>query len=131
MAKLSSISFVGISLLLPILLVISIVQAQETAPSPSTPGEQRAISDTELRSFAKAYVEFEKIRAEYAPKIGAANTPQEKGSVEQEAVVKFGKALEKEGLTMQQYSALYQTVSVDQQLREKALRLIEEERARS
>jgi hypothetical protein len=34
-------------------------------------------------------------------------------------------------MTMQQYSALYQTVSVDQQLRAKALRLIEEERGRS
>jgi hypothetical protein len=89
------------------------------------------VSETELRSFAKAYVEFEKIRNEYAPKVGSAATPQEKGAVEQEAVVKFGKALEKEGMTMQQYSALYQTVSVDQQLRAKALRLIEEERGRS
>ena len=132
MRKLSSISFVGVSLLLlSMFLPASIVQAQEAAPVPSTPGDQRALTDTELRSFAKAYLEFEKVRVEYAPKIGAANTAQEKGMVEQEAVVKFGKAIEKEGLTIQQYSVLYQIVSADQHLREKVLRLIEEENARS
>jgi hypothetical protein len=131
MRKLCSKSFVGVSLLLSMFLPASMVQAQEAAPGPSTAGEQRAISDNELRSFAKAYVEFEKIRAEYGPKMGTANTPQEKGMVEQEAVIKFGRAIEKEGLTIQQYSALFQTVSVDQQLREKVLRLIEEERGRS
>jgi hypothetical protein len=130
MRKFSSMSSVGVSLLLSMFLPASMSQAQ-VVPGPSMPGEQRAISDTELRSFAKAYVEFEKIRSEYAPKVGSAATPQEKGMVEKEAVVKFGQALEKEGLTMQQYTALYQTVSVDQQLREKALRLIEEERGRS
>ena len=128
MKKLSSIAFVGVSLLLS--LFFSAIQAQET-PGPSAPGAQRAVSDHELRTFAKAYLEFEKIRAEYAPKMGAASTPKEKGMVEQEAVVKFDQALQKEGLTIQQYSAMYQTVSVDQQLREKVLRLIEEERARS
>jgi hypothetical protein len=131
MKKFSNLASVGAGLLLSMLLPASMIQAQEAVPGPSTPGEQRAVSETELRSFAKAYVEFEKIRNEYAPKVGSAATPQEKGAVEQEAVVKFGKALEKEGMTMQQYSALYQTVSVDQQLRAKALRLIEEERGRS
>lgn len=131
MNKLSSISFASVSLLLSMFLPASMVRAQEAPSGPSTPSEQRAIGDNELRSFAKAYLEFEKIRVEYAPKMGAANTAQEKGMVEEEAVVKFGKAVEKEGLTMQQYSVLYQIVSADQQLREKVLRLIDEERARS
>ena len=131
MGKFSAIASVGVSLLLSMFLSASMVQAQEAAPDASTPAEQRAISDQELRTFAKAYVEFEKIRAEYAPKVGTATTPQEKGAVEQEAVVKFSKALEKEGLTLQQYGALFHTVSADQQLREKVLRLVEEERTRS
>ena len=126
MKKLSSISLAGVSLLLSLFFSASMIQAQET-PGPSAPGAQRAVSDNELRTFAKAYLEFEKIRAEYAPKMGAASTPKEKGMVEQEAVVKFDQALQKEGLTIQQYSAMYQTVSVDQQLREKVLRLIEED----
>jgi hypothetical protein len=130
MKKLSSTSL-AISLLLSLSPAASVVNAQGGAPAPIPPGEQRPISDNELRSFAKAYLEFEKIRSEYGPKIGTAPTPQEKGAAEQEAVLKFGETLEKEGMTMQQYSALYQIVSADQQLREKVLRLIEEERAQS
>jgi hypothetical protein len=130
MKKFVSVSFLGLALLSPSLTPRA-VEAQQSAPDAIAPGEQAPISDNELRSFAKAYLEFEKIRAEYGPRIGTAPTPQEKGAVEQEAVLKFGKALEKEGMTMQQYSALYQTVSADQQLREKVLRIIEEERARS
>lgn len=130
MKKFVSVSFLGLALLSPSLMPRA-VEAQQSTPNPVAPGEKAPISDNELRSFAKAYLEFEKIRAEYGPRIGTAPTPQEKGAVEQEAVLKFGQALEKEGMTMQQYSALYQTVSADQQLREKVLRIIEEERARS
>jgi rubrerythrin len=100
---------------------------------PQAPGSlpNNRIGESDLRAFAKAYIEFEKIRGEYEPKLNTANTPQEKGAVEQEAVAKLNKAVENEGLTMQQYGALYQTVSVDPQLREKILRLIDEERGKS
>jgi hypothetical protein len=128
--KFVAVSFLGLVLLSPSLMFRA-VEAQQSTPNPIAPGEQTPISDNELRSFAKTYLEFEKVRAEYGPRIGTASTPEEKGAVEQEAVLQFGKALEKEGMTMQQYSAIYQTVSADQQLREKVLRIIEEERARS
>jgi CRISPR/Cas system-associated protein endoribonuclease Cas2 len=51
--------------------------------------------------------------------------------VQDEAVALFSKALEKEGLSMQQYSVLFHTVNADDALRERVLRLIEEERAKS
>jgi hypothetical protein len=92
---------------------------------------QGAISDNELKAFAKAYVQFYKIRDEYEPKLGSATSPQEKGQVEQEAVAKLGAALQREGLSMQRYAALYQTISADQELRDKTLKLIEEEQAKS
>jgi hypothetical protein len=126
--KFVAVSFLGLVVLSPSLMFRA-VEAQQSTPIAS--GEQTPISDNEFRSFAKTYLEFEKVRAEYGPRIGTASTPEEKGAVEQEAVLQFGKALEKEGMTMQQYSAIYQTVSADQQLREKVLRIIEEERARS
>ncbi|MGH7872026.1 MAG: DUF4168 domain-containing protein [Candidatus Binatia bacterium] len=99
-------------------------QAPNVAP-------QNNIGDSDLRAFAKAYIESEKIRSEYGPRFNSANSPQEKGAVEQEAVTKFSKAVESEGLTMQQYSALYQTVSIDPQLRARVLQLVEEERGKS
>jgi hypothetical protein len=109
--------------------MISLSVAQEIPQAPGSLPNNR-IGDSDLRAFAKAYIEFEKIRGEYEPKLNTANSPQEKGAVEQEAVAKLNKALESEGMTMQQYGALYQTVSVDPQLREKVLRLIDEERGK-
>lgn len=102
-------------------------KTQDQRPADS----QSTISDDELKAFAKAYVQFHKIRAEYEPKLGGAASPQEKGQVEREAVAKLGAALERQGLSMQRYAALYQTISADQELRDKALKLIKEEQARS
>lgn len=102
---------------------------QETQAPNATPHDK--IGESDLRAFAKAYIESEKIRSEYTPKFNGANSQQEKGAVEQEAVTKFNKAVENQGLTMQQYSALYQTVSVDPQLRARVLQLVEEERGKS
>lgn len=124
------------TIILTVLLSLSLAYgitppaAQEMPPAPNSELDNK-IGDADLRAFAKAYIEFEKIRAEYAPKFDNANSPQDKGAVEQEAVTKLSKALEQEGMTMQQYSALYQTVSLDPQLRAKVLRLIEEERSKS
>jgi len=89
------------------------------------------IGETDLRAFAKAYLQSEKIRSEYGPKFNSASSQQEKGAVEQEAVTKFNEAVEHEGLTMQQYTGLYQTVSTDPELRARVLRLVEEERGKS
>ena len=113
-------------------LVFGVI-APSAAQEPQTPNAvpQDKIGESDLRAFAKAYIESEKIRNEYTPKFNSANSPQEKGAVEQEAVTKFNKAVENQGLTMKQYSALYQTVSVDPQLRARVLHLVEEERGKS
>src|SRR6266403_5732749 len=102
------------------------------APTPPSRGQNEArrqtadvvpkgVSDGELQAFAKAYIKFHEIRAEYEPKWTVAKTTREKGKVDEEAVAKFGVALEKEGLTAQRYDALYQIVTADLGLREKAL----------
>ena len=109
----------------------STLHAQTKSRDQTPADRQSTISDNELKAFAKAYVQFHKIRAEYEPKLGGATSAQEKSQVEQEAVAKFGAALEQEGLSMQRYAALFQTISADQDLRDKALKLIKEEQARS
>lgn len=106
------------------------IQAQEnsTKQGPSQPTE---VGDKELRSFAKSYIEFHKIRMEYEPALNKASDPQEKNKLEQEAVAKFGKAVEKQGLTLESYFRIFQTVNANDAIREKALKLIEEERKRA
>jgi hypothetical protein len=110
---------------------VAVVRAQAKAPAQRVPAEQGEIRDKELKAFAKSYVEFHKLRKVYEPQLSVAKTPQEKGRIEQEAVAKFGAALEREGLTMERYGALFQTVSADERLREKVLKLVEEEQAKS
>ena len=89
------------------------------------------VSDKDLEAFAKSYIEFHKIRAEYEPALLGATDPEEKGKLEREAVAKFGKAAEKNGLTLESYVRLFQAINADEQLREKTLRLIKEEEKRA
>ena len=95
------------------------------------PSKQTEIGDKELRAFAKSYLEFHKIRAEYEPALNQARDSQEQGKIEQEALAKFGKAVQRQGLTLEGYFRLYQTVNANEQIREKALKLIDEERKKA
>lgn len=110
-------------------LTVAATGAQEKPPL-QQPGMQAEISDKELRAFAKSYLEFHKIRAEYEPARGQARSPQEQGKIEQEALAKFAKAVQRQGLTLEGYFRLYQTVNANEPIREKALKLIDEERKR-
>jgi len=104
------------------------VTGAQDKPSVQQPGKQTEIGDKELRAFAKSYVEFHKIRAEYVPALTQARDSQEQGKIEQEALAKFSKAVQRQGLTLEGYFRLYQTVNANEQIREKALKLIDEER---
>jgi hypothetical protein len=104
-------------------------QAQDS-PKPSQPGSTN-LSDKELRSFAKAYVEYHKIRQSYEKQIGNVQDAKEKEKLQREGDSKVSKALEKQGLTPQSYNRLYTTVNNNEQLRRKALKMVEEERKNS
>jgi hypothetical protein len=93
-------------------------------------GAQSEIGDQELRSFAKSYIEFHKLRREFEPQLEKASGPQERNRIEQEAVARFSRALEGQGLTLESYVRLYQAISANEQLRAKALNMIEAERKR-
>jgi hypothetical protein len=106
------------------------LSAQEP-PQIQQPYEPADVSEKDLRAFAKCYVEFHKIRTEYEPAFQGAHSPQEKSKVERDAVAKFGNAVEKQGLTLQRYAQIFKSVSADEQLRDRAMKLISEERGKS
>jgi hypothetical protein len=106
---------------------LPVVRTQEKPQQPRA-SQQAEIGDKELRSFAKAYVEFHKIRVAHEPALKNSADLQAQSKAEQEALSKFSKALEKQGLTLEGYGRLFLAVSSDEKLREKALKLIEEER---
>jgi hypothetical protein len=111
-------------------LTLGLSGAQEK-PALQQPSNQFEIGDKELKAFAKSYLEFHKIRAEYEPALNQARDSQEQGKIEQEALAKFGKAVQKQGLTLEGYFRLYQIVNANEHIRDKALKLIDEERKKA
>ncbi len=109
-----------------IVVAISIVpylqagQAQESA-------QQMNISESQMRSFAKVYVEFEKIRESYAPQMKEAKDPEEAKAIEKEAVSKMHEVLAKEGLTEESYVQIFEMARTDEDLRQKLIELINAE----
>jgi uncharacterized protein DUF4168 len=95
------------------------------------PKQQSKIDTTQLRTFAKVYVEFEKIRDTYEPRLSNAKGDQEAEAIQKEARVKIDEALAKEGLSRETYSQIINTLNTDSELRAKAMQLIDEERKKS
>lgn len=109
--------------------------AQGSAQPPST-GQptmqsqpQKSVSDKELQSFAKAYVEVEEIRASHEASLSQAQKPEQAQKIQQEANAKMVKAVEKQGLTAETYNQILTAVNSDGALAKKALELIEKEKS--
>jgi len=96
-----------------------------------TPPQQTNLDEQQLRSFAKVYVQVEKIQQEYEPRAKEAAGPEEGKQIQQEAQSKFQQVLTKEGLTEENYTKIFEVARADQDLRKKILQMIGEERAKS
>jgi len=94
---------------------------QQTAPSAAN-ADQENISDGELRAFVKAYVDNQKIRH---------TDTQKNREIQERANADLQKSLAKQNLTVDQYNRIYNRINSDERLREKALKLVEEERKKS
>jgi hypothetical protein len=102
-----------------------------TSFAQEVPNQQSKIDPTQLKSFARVYVEFEKIRDTYEPRLNKAQGDQETEAIQKEAKVKIDEALAKEGLSRETYSQIINTLNTDSELRAKAMQLIDEERRKS
>ena len=104
------------------------------AQAPPQQREQRqptSVSEGERRAFTKAYVQYQKIRQDYEPRLNNTQDPEKRKQIQQEANSKIQAALAKQGLTPEAYNRIFKIVNADNELRKKALRLIEEERKKS
>ena len=89
------------------------------------------MSETQLRAFAKVYVEVEKIRQVYEPRMKEAKNPEESKQIQNEAVSKMQGALTNQGLTEESYTQIFEVARADEGLRKKLIELINEERQKS
>jgi hypothetical protein len=93
-----------------------------------TPSENIEVNVSRLQSFARVYVELERIRGIYLPRLKNAQTVQETNDIEKEARARIDEALRKEGLTPESYSQIINKLNTDTELRAKAMQLVDEQR---
>jgi len=111
-------------------VVALIIVAPAPAQAQGTSSQAASVDDGQLKSFAKVYVQIEKIRETYAPQLKETQDPQKGTEIQIEAKSKINEALAKEGMTAETYSQIVQIVSADNTLRSKAIELIKQERTK-
>jgi hypothetical protein len=114
--------FVAAFLVLPF---VKLIEAEEL------PKQQVDVSDDQLRAFAKVYVQVDKIRQEYEPRLKQARDPEEGKQIQIEAVTKMQEAAAKEGITGESYRQIFEIARADEGLRKKLLNFINEEKEKS
>jgi hypothetical protein len=109
-----------------LLALTAISVAQE-----GTKGQQPTVSDADLRAFVKAYVDNQKIRQQYEPSLKDSTDSEKDQQIQDRANAELKKSLAKQNLTVEKYNAIYNQINSDEELRKKALKLVDEERKRS
>ena len=88
---------------------------------------KQTVTDNQLRTFAKVYVDYQRIRQQYEPSLKSAQAPERK-KIQDEANAKVKTALTRQNITAQEYNRIFAQVNGNAELRKKALKLSEEER---
>ncbi len=95
------------------------------------PKQQVRVDEDRLRAFARVYVQVDKIRQAYEPRLREAKDAEEGKQIQNEAVSKMQAAAAKEGLTEESYRQIFQVANADESLRQKLIDLINQEKQKS
>ena len=96
--------------------------AQTAPPASAQSGAQQSgaqqsgseqFSDAQLKSFAEASLEVERLSQEWSPKIAAAGTAQEQAKARGEAMEQMAEAVEQKGLSVQEYNEIVNAAQTD------------------
>jgi hypothetical protein len=108
-----------------------VIQAPEPSHAQETPNRQAGtVDERELRAFAKVYVQVEKIRLTYGPRLKETQDPEKNMEIQKEAKSKIDAALAQEGMTVESYSQVVKTMNDNDELRKKAIEFIDQERTK-
>ncbi len=91
---------------------IAFAQTSEDTPAI----ESQAFTDAELKSFALAAINVQRIKDIYVPQLEAAATPAEADQVRETATKEMVQAIEGEGMTVAQYTEISTQLQVDPEL---------------
>ena len=101
----------------------------QAAPAPADPAQQPAdpavapvapnVPDEKIESFASAFEKVKVINAEYAPRINAADSPEEAQKAQLAASEQMASVVKEAGLTIDEYSRIAHLMRTDARIREK------------
>jgi len=104
----------------------AIIWAQDAKPPQSS--SQQDFSDQELKQFAMAALEVQRINDEYMPKMKTASTPEQRKEIESEALAKMEKAVTDKGLTVDSYKEIYSVARNDPEIAKRIGKHVEQEK---
>ena len=81
---------------------VALAQAVESQPGANVP----EYSDTELKTFAVAVMEVQRINEVYSAKLQAASTPEEQETVVQTATNQMTQVVEKNGMSVDRFTQI-------------------------
>lgn len=87
--------------------------AAPVAMAQSEAQQQTVVSPDELKTFAGAAKEVQKINQSYQPSYQSARTPDQKQAIEREAMGKMTQAVQAKGMTIQKYNQIMQIAQTD------------------
>ncbi len=91
---------------------------QRQSPAMQQETQQQQPEKVKVETFALALAEVKKIQVEYKDKIEVAKEPEVVALLQREAQAEMIKAVQSEGLTVNQYNSLAQKMAVDPEFEE-------------
>lgn len=110
---------------LALLLALPPIQAQ--TPADQVSAQKVEYSEPQLQQFANAYRAIVILSREYAPKLKSAADIEEAEAINKEAQGKMLAAIQKAGLTKEQYQQIAASLESDPTLVEKVNKLLQQE----
>lgn len=100
-------------LTLSVLMATGAVVAAPGVMAQSASQQQAAISDADLKAFAVAARDVQKINQDYMPVYQSAQNEQQRATIEQEAMGKMAQSVKDKGMSVEKYNQIVAAAQAD------------------
>lgn len=111
-----------------LLAVAPVAAMAQTEPPMQQQQQMPAIDDNQLDSYAEAAVKIYDIRVRWEPEIRGAESQEKAMEAQREARTEMIEAVQKEGLSVEEYNSITAAAQRDPELNQKIAQLIEKKR---
>lgn len=101
-------------------------QQQQRPPAAQPQQPAKNYDQQELKSYASARVEVQRLNQEYQPQIRAAGSPQKQQQLHQQALQQMAAAVRDQGLSVKKYNEISRAVQTNPQLASRVQSYIDE-----